>query len=151
MHLSCLRSRHIIHQEEELHRYVICLWTDLIMWKLPLILGRHACSIATEQLISSIPSELQPIRVHLSSQIYVRGVFLHIPSFMAPFCLAVMLYASARVALAHVLPRQLDVAFSDPAQGGGSWLDNTGNGLGEPMNVTHSFSGCHSSRATTIF
>jgi hypothetical protein len=101
------------------------------------------------------PSRLQPIRVHRSLQIYVRdlqsGIFPHIPSFMAPFSLVVLLYASARVALAHVLPRQIGNAFFDPTHGGGSWLDNAGDGLGEPLNVIHSFSGCYSLRATTIY
>lgn len=27
------------------------------------------------------------------------------------------------------------VDFFDPIPGGGSWLDNAGNGLGEPLNV----------------
>jgi hypothetical protein len=70
---------------------------------------------------------------------------------MAPFSLVVLLYASARVARAHVLPRQLGEAFFNPTHGGGSWLDNTSNGLGEPLNVMHSFSGFYSLRATTIY
>lgn len=40
------------------------------------------------------------------------------------------------VALAGPHPRQADnVAFFSPAQGGGSQLDNAGNGFGEPLNV----------------
>jgi hypothetical protein len=30
------------------------------------------------------------------------------------------------------------VAFIDPTKGNGSWLDNSGNGLGEPLNVIRS-------------
>ncbi|KAI0256199.1 hypothetical protein BJV78DRAFT_1273107 [Lactifluus subvellereus] len=52
---------------------------------------------------------------------------------MARFALVPLLCAQA--VLGHVLSRRLAVDFVNPATGGGSWLDNAGNSLGEPLNV----------------
>lgn len=52
---------------------------------------------------------------------------------MARFALIPLLCAQA--VLGHVLSRGLAVGFVNPTLGGGSWLDNAGNGLGEPLNV----------------
>jgi hypothetical protein len=43
-----------------------------------------------------------------------------------------------QAALADVLSRQPTPGFFNPSIGGGSWLDNAGNGLGEPLNVIFS-------------
>ena len=55
-------------------------------------------------------------------------------SSMALFVLFALLYAHATLGIS--LPkRNSDVAFFDPAQGGGSWLDSGSGTSGEPLNV----------------
>jgi hypothetical protein len=67
----------------------------------------------------------------------------------ARFALIVLLCVQA--ALSHILSRQPALGFFDPSNGGGSWLDNAGNGLGEPLNVIHSPSSCPPLRVTTVY
>jgi hypothetical protein len=53
---------------------------------------------------------------------------------MARFALLALL--SVQTALGVSLPKRASgVAFFDPAQGGGSWLDSGDGSLGEPLNV----------------
>jgi hypothetical protein len=50
--------------------------------------------------------------------------------------LVLLALLSVRTALGVALPKRIsDVAFFDPAQGGGSWLDSGDGSLGEPLNV----------------
>lgn len=59
---------------------------------------------------------------------------------MARFYLAALLCAHATLGFGLPKPRSSGLDFFDPRQGGGSWLDNAGDGLGEPLNVKLSFS-----------
>lgn len=40
-------------------------------------------------------------------------------------------------------------ALFDPVNGGGSWLDNAGDGFGEPLNVKHTYASAVASPALT--
>ena len=48
---------------------------------------------------------------------------------------AAVLFFGATLAFARPSSVDADVAFFDPTANGGSWLDNAGDGFGEPLNV----------------
>lgn len=56
---------------------------------------------------------------------------------MVRFALLVLLSVHAALGISGSLPKRTtpDVAFFDPTQGGGSWLDSGSGALGEPLNV----------------
>lgn len=58
--------------------------------------------------------------------------------FMVRFALLVLLSIHATLGISGSLQKRTtsDVAFFDPTQGGGSWLDSGNGALGEPLNVS---------------